>query len=67
MRPHREHYTTFYKTRQKEVLEFFEQHDRSRLLSLQLEAPEKWQQLGAFVGVKVPEGFDMHSNASEKE
>lgn len=66
MRPHREHYTTFYKTRQKEVLEFFEQHDRSRLLSLQLEAPGKWQQLGAFVGVKVPEGFDMHSNASEK-
>ena len=65
MEPHKQHYTDLYKVRQKEVLEFFDQKDNSRLISLQLEDPDKWVKLGKFMGLKVPKDLDIHSNASK--
>lgn len=65
MAPYRDHYTTFYETRQKEVLEFFKHKDSSRLLSLELEDQDKWKKLGQFIRVAIPSGFEIHSNASK--
>ncbi|WP_048331149.1 sulfotransferase [Bizionia psychrotolerans] len=45
---HRKHYTDIYDLRNKEILEFFEYTDRTRLVYLKLEDPLKWIKLGAF-------------------
>lgn len=61
---HEQHYKDLYEIRNKEIFEFFEEHNRSRLIHCDLADPDKWQKLGAFFGIDVPNNFDIHSNES---
>lgn len=56
------HYKRIYETRNREVIDFFNRHDPDSLLVCDLYDPEKWMKTGSFIGFKVPEKFQMHSN-----
>lgn len=57
-----EHYRASYELRHREILEFFKEHDTERLFVGRLEDDEKWKKLGRFIGVDVPEDFQIHQN-----
>ena len=59
-----EHYIQLYEIRNREVREFFNEHDPDALFTCDLNDPHKWRKLGAFIGQPVPEGFVIHSNRS---
>ncbi len=59
-----EHYKAIYRIHNREVKEFFRQHDQKRLFAGHLEDPDKWQKLGRFLGVAVQQGYDAHENKS---
>ncbi|MEM7086976.1 MAG: sulfotransferase [Bacteroidota bacterium] len=61
-----EHYKSIYRIRNKEIQLFFENKDKNRFICLSLEDSEKWKKLGAFMGIEVPDGFEVHSNESSK-
>jgi hypothetical protein len=61
----REHYTNFYRIRNKEVLLFFQHHDVTRLFNAQLEDSDLWQKMGSFFHVNVHEGYNVHLNKSK--
>lgn len=61
-----EHYKSIYVRRNREVIEFFERHDRSALFACDLYDNRKWQKLGEFVGINVPQDFDLHTNQTPK-
>lgn len=61
---HREHYKRVYELRNKEVLDFFNFFDKSRLIYLELEDPMKWMKLGAFFNIEVEENYESHKNKS---
>jgi hypothetical protein len=58
-----EHYKDVYRLHNAEVQDFFRRNDPTRLFVCSLEDPEKWQRLGAFLGVDVAEGYDAHEHA----
>jgi len=62
---HRSHYTGVYGLRNREISEFFAAHDPSRIVSLELEDPQKWVKLGDYFGISVPDDLEIHSNRSE--
>ena len=61
-----EHYKAIYETRNKEVKMFFEKYAPDSFFSCELKDQLKWQKLGDFVGVNVPDNYAVHSNKSEK-
>ena len=63
---HRNHYKEVYEIRNREIAEFFERHDSTRIISLKLEDDLKWQKIGEYFGFKVPGDFEIHANKSEK-
>lgn len=60
------HYKSIYVRRNREVIEFFERHDRNALFACDLYDIKKWQKLGDFIGIDVPEDFDMHANQTRE-
>lgn len=60
-----EYYTKFYDRRNREVIEFFKQHDPSALFVGDLFDKNKWKNLGKFIGLDVEKGFEVHSNNSK--
>jgi hypothetical protein len=63
---HDEHYKDIYRLHNTEVLDFFAQYGPEMLHHGSLEDPLKWQKLGKFLGVEVPESYDSHLNASRR-
>ena len=61
----RDHYTDFYKARNKAVVDFFRYNGSSRLVHLRLEDKMKWQKLGDHFGIDVAPDFSVHANASQ--
>lgn len=57
-----QHYKAIYWLHNREVKEFFQRHDQSRLFAGYLEDPGKWQKLGEFLGVDVRPNYDAHEN-----
>lgn len=62
---HAEHYKNVYRLHNIEVQDFFRRRSPVSLHVGALEDPKKWQKLGKFLGVKVPEGYESHENASD--
>lgn len=62
---HREHYKKVYRVRNNDILNFFDRHDRSRLIHCELEDKEKWKKLGAFFNITIQDGLEVHENASK--
>ena len=58
------HYKDVYRLHTIEVQDFFNRHAPESLHVGRLEDPEKWQKLGEFLGVEVPQGYTCHENAS---
>jgi hypothetical protein len=59
-----DHYMAMYRLHTLEVQEFFNEHNPAALHVGALDDPDKWQKLGAFLGVQVPAGYDCHENRS---
>lgn len=59
-----QHYKNIYEIRNREIIEFFEENNPSRFIHCRLEDSNKWQKLGNFFNINVPENFEMHSNKS---
>jgi len=49
---HREHYTKIYKSRNLEIKRFFERNDKSRLINVKLEDPNKWEKIANHFNIK---------------
>ncbi len=62
-----EHYKSIYTRRNREVIEFFDRNNLDRLFSCNLNDKLKWQKLGEFIGIDVPENFELHSNRTTKK
>ncbi len=60
-----EHYKEIYRLHNEEVVDFFSRHAPDALHVGQLEDPDKWNKLGAFLGVQVPAGYESHENYSK--
>jgi hypothetical protein len=63
---HREHYTSIYRRRNKEVIDFFNYVSPKSLFVGKLEDPDKWQKLGGFFNLTVPKDYSVHSNKTNK-
>ena len=63
---HREHYTKFYKLRNKEVKLFFNYHDGRRLFTAHLEDDALWQKMGEFFDIDVRAEYNVHANKSNR-
>lgn len=64
---HAKHYKEYYETRNREVIDFFNEKDQNRLIVCDLNDTDKWQKLGKFFGLNIPENFEVHSNRSGKK
>jgi hypothetical protein len=62
---HAEHYKNVYRLHNIEVQDFFRRRSPASLHVGSLEDPNKWQKLGKFLGVEVPEAYESHENASD--
>lgn len=62
---HREHYKELYELRIREIKEFFDEFGPDRLFLSTLENPKKWEEMGAFIGLKVSPSYKVHANNSE--
>lgn len=60
------HYKKIYELYNNEVVEYFTQYSPSSLFNCDLEDEFKWQKLGKFFNIKVPNSFEIHANRSEK-
>jgi len=63
---YKQHYIDLYEIRNREVINFFEENDSSRLFHCDLSDSTKWQKLGEFIGIDVPKDFSIHSNKTQK-
>jgi Sulfotransferase domain len=61
---HMEHYISLYKLRNQEIKDFFSDKPSDCFFTCTLEDPLKWQKLGAFMGINIPRGFEVHANKS---
>lgn len=61
------HYKQHYETRNREVIDFFKENDSNRLIVCDLDDKDKWQKVGSFFGINIPEGFEIHANRSSEE
>ena len=60
----REHYTSFYTIRNKEIKLFFQHHDINRLFNADLNDGDLWQKMGQFFHVNVQGGYNVYLNKS---
>jgi hypothetical protein len=60
-----DHYKFLYRLHNREVKDFFKRHSKERLYAGRLEDPNKWQELGRFMGIAVKEGYDAHQNKTK--
>jgi hypothetical protein len=67
LKEHEKHYKDLFETRNKEIINYFEEHDPSRLIHCDLNDSKKWQKLGDFFDIPVPNEFNVHSNKSYKK
>lgn len=63
---HAKHYKEYYETRNREVIDFFNANNPSRLIICDLNDTEKWQKAGKFFGIEVPNDFEIHAHKSGK-
>lgn len=63
---HRSHYKDLYRLRNKEIKEYFNFFDKSRLLNANLEDPDKWKKIGAFCGLEVVTNYEVHIRSEIK-
>lgn len=61
-----QHYRDIYEVRNREITDFFASKSPNQLFTCSLEDDHKWQKLGAFMGIEVPEALEVHSNKSVK-
>lgn len=61
------HYRQYYETRNREVIDFFQNYGPERLFVCDLADKDKWHRLGRFFGMDVPKSFNMHANQSKKQ
>jgi len=61
---HEAHYKALYRLHGLDVRDFFARVRPEVLFATRLEEPDKWQTLGAFLNVRVPDGYDAHENPS---
>lgn len=62
-----EHYKNIYIRHSIEVQDFFGRHAPAALHVGRLEDPQKWQKLGAFLGLNVPMEYESHENESKRK
>lgn len=64
---HRQHYTSIFNNRNRQVLDFFKSFDpeNKRFIHLELEQKDKWIKLGQFFNFEVPTDFEIHVNKSK--
>jgi len=62
---YKQHYKNLFETRNKEIFNFFEEHNSGRLIHCELNDLNKWHKLGKFFNINVPNEFNIHSNKSE--
>lgn len=62
----RDHYKQIYINRNRQVVDFFNSRKniKNNFIHLKLEDHQKWNKLGEFFDINVPENFIMHSNKS---
>jgi hypothetical protein len=60
-----DHYKAVYNLHTVEVQDFFHRYDPEALFIGSLEDPEKWQKLGKFLNIKVPDNYESHENKSK--
>lgn len=63
---YREHYKKVYLLRNREILEFFDQFGKDRLIHTRLEDQDKWKKIGKFLNFQVKDGYNIHANKSNK-
>ncbi|GAA4268005.1 hypothetical protein [Hyunsoonleella aestuarii] len=61
---HKDHYIDIFESRNKEIINFFDDHDSNRLIHCALSDDDKWETLGEFFNIIVPKDFNVHSNKS---
>lgn len=61
----KEHYIKLYELRNREVLEFFNKVNPNSLIHCELEDGNKWNKLGEFFNIKIPNEFTVHANKSK--
>jgi len=61
------HYVSLYIQRNREVKEFFAEHNPQALFTANLEDKDKWVRLGAFLGFEVSPDYSAHANRSAKK
>lgn len=59
-------YKQIYEIRNKEVIDFFDNKNPKCLFVCNLNDENKWKKLGEFIGINIPENFEIHSNKSTK-
>ncbi len=64
---YRDHYINLYELRNKEIVDFFNRNSPESLFHVRLEDEEKWDKLGEFMKIDIPQGFTMHANKSVKK
>ena len=58
-------YRSFYEMRNREVTDFFNEKNTESLFVCDLFDNEKWSKLGEFIGIDVPDSFEVHANKSK--
>ena len=62
-----QHYRDIYEVRNREIVDFFAEKAPDSLFTCDLKDKDKWKKLGDFVGIDVPENFEVHSNQSTRQ
>jgi len=60
----KQHYKEIYEIRNREVIDFFDSTEDGKLFHCNLADANKWEKLGNFFGIAIPENFSMHANNS---
>lgn len=63
---YKEHYTKIYELRNREIIDFFNKTSPRSLMHCELEDKNKWNKLGEFINIDVPQDFKVHVNKSNK-
>lgn len=61
---HDQYYKDYYETRNREVIEFFQEKNSKRLIICDLNDADNWHKVGAFFDIDVPNDFAVHENQS---
>lgn len=64
--PYEQQYKEIYNIRNKEVIDFFNNKKPECLFVVDLHDKNKWKKLGEFIGINIPDDFEIHSNKSRK-